>query len=328
MLIKKIIQTGVDITDPIKFAADPHALINLLAATYEGKCYAGCLVEKVLRVVEESECRINQYGYPNFGTTHVAFEVSATVFSEGEIINGCIVQNRNVSGVMICSHPKAAIIMPVHKNLESIQNGQIISVRVGHARYGIGTNKIAINARPLLPSPKATLFRVPPRAAAETNPATPGPIIERLSKTMTDETANMEALRTKSSKAWDTFDQLLYAYTQLQSKPAGAKAIDISDPAEVLKALTNGSAQYIVRDPRHGLSSPVAYVYESLPEDDNYTLVETATPVNIVASVVGDYTDYIRTIREMIETYNTEELLSNHRNLWLIFKKAKVEGTR
>jgi len=73
-------------------------------------------------------------------------QVTAIVYAAGEIINGCIVRNRDQNGILICSTDMVSIMMAPHPMLTSITKDQIISVRVGTVRYHTGTNKVAINA--------------------------------------------------------------------------------------------------------------------------------------------------------------------------------------
>ena len=145
MHITKIIKHGFDIDDPISFCSDIDVnLLSLIKNTFEHKCFRSCYIESINKIIQYSELEVDQEQNHTFCKVHVKFEVSATVYHPGEIINGCKV-TKKLNEVIICETDKATIWLNTHKYLSSVTEGQLISIRVGKVKYEIGYNKISIN---------------------------------------------------------------------------------------------------------------------------------------------------------------------------------------
>lgn len=314
MLIKKNIEIGIDVQNPINIFTDPENIKHILEDRYEGKCYRGCYIKKINRILRIGDCVINQDGSPNFGTIPVIMEVTAVAYAVGEIINGCVVQNKDKSGIIICSTDIASIMLLSNKSLESITKGQTISIRVAGVRYNQGSSKISINAIPYLFTNKPIIYKV--NAITEKDKLLLDNVLERI----TTEEEEMSKLKKENPRAWETFDQLLYAYKEEQKTPAGARTLNILD---IVSKGLDQKVIYLSRDPRINLSSPNVYGYvdEKFPED-SIKKYEVPTS-NALLLLLEDYCAHLRTIREMINIYGTEEMLNSHRNLWQIFKKSK-----
>ena len=306
MLCDKIIEVGLDISNPIAFYAN-NELMSILALKYEGICFRACLIKKVVRVIETSDCIINREGMPNFGTISVRFLARVLVYAEGEVINGCqIIQHDATIQTIICQTADASLIIS-DKLFESATVGQKISIRVGAARYNIGASKISINGVPFIQEPILVVYRF----GAGEIPA------HNLMIAINDEMAKMKEIRAgPNASHWDVMERLIYAYTTPQETPKGATEIPID--SLVGRAPL---AKYISRDPRIG-TRDVVYGYASVPVGAilNDQLIGPAA----VIAVLQDYYDYIRTVREFTEIYNTPEMIASHRNIWMIYKKAKT----
>src|SRR5581483_4275703 len=159
MLITKSIQTGLDIQSPIDVYSDARTnIMNILRDKYQGKCHFGCYVKSIVDIVNISECIMSSEGSNVYGKVNIQFEIEAIVYVPDEIINGCIVVNKDKKGIIVAQSEYAAIYLNAHPALASITKGQIISVRVSKAIYG--GERIAINAKPLMFSRKSLLFHV------------------------------------------------------------------------------------------------------------------------------------------------------------------------
>ena len=88
MIITKVIEVGIDIHNCINIYSDGDNIKHILIDRFEKKCFRGCYIKTVDRILRTSECIINQDGSPTYGTLSVIFEVTAVVFADGEIING------------------------------------------------------------------------------------------------------------------------------------------------------------------------------------------------------------------------------------------------
>lgn len=314
MLITKVIEVGINVQNCIGVYTDPENIRQILVERYEGYCIAGCLIKKIERILRLSECRITQDGSPNFGTISVIFEATAIVYAVGEIINGCVVKNKHKSGIIVCSTGIASIMLESHPMLDSITIGQIISVRVRAVKYNSSSSEIAVNAVLYVPHKESIIYKV--GTLNEQGKTLLANVLERIEFEETE----MKNLKKDNAKAWETFDQLLYAYKEVQPAPPGAKVLNLK---EIVKSGFNG-VQYLSRDPRINLSTPNVYGYIAGSVFSNDEKLRTEFPTStVMILMLEDYCAHLRTIREMINIYSTEKLLLDHKNLWQIFKKNK-----
>ena len=317
MIIKKNIEVGIDIQNCINIYTDPEIIKHILADRFEGKCYRGCYIKSINRILRMGDCLINQDGSPSFGTIPIIMEVTAVVYAVGEIINGCVVQNKDKNGIIICSTDIASIMLMSHKSLESITKGQVISLRVGNVRYNQGSLKVSINAIPYMFSNKPFIYKI--GIINEAVKSMISDVLERISF----EEGEMERLKSEKSKAWETFNSLLYAYKDEQKPPPGAKVFNLID---IAKGNVEKGVKYLSRDSRINLSSSNVYGYTSVQADqipNNAVIRDELQVSNVLIILLEDYCSHLRTIREMINIYSTEEMINIHRNLWQIFKKNK-----
>lgn len=315
MIIIKIIELGLNVQDCIGLYTDPDNIKQILIDRYEGQCYASCYITQINKIRKISECVINQDGNPTFGTISIVCEVTAIVYARGEIINGCVVQNRGEKGVIVASTNVASILISPHPLLESIVEKQIISVRVGAARYNRGATRISVNALPFLPKQVAPTYRVEPF-----NIKASSALFEDVLRRIGEEEAEVATLKTENGKAWDTFDQLLYVYREPRAAPVGSQVLDVRKiAAEGIKNKT-----YLCRDPCLNLSSPNVCSYSDSTLPLGSSAVSDLTGDSVILLLLEDYCAHLRTIREMIGLYNTEKLITDHRNLWQIFRKIKA----
>ncbi len=315
MKILKVLEVGINIQNCIGIYADEDNIRQILVDRYEGRCFKGCFIKTVEKILKTGRCMINQDGDPSFGTISVIFEATVIMYVNGEIINGCVVKNRDARGVLVCNTEYASIMVSPHDLLVSVVKDQIISVRVGATRYNGSSNKISIGAVLYLPNQETIIYKMN-GILSEPVKATLTNVLERIQY----EEDEMEKLR---GKAWEVFDGLLYAYKEPQKQPA-VTLMNIKDIAKTGFKSTN---YYISRDPKIHPSTPSVYVYTSIPESANAStikIVEELSASNVILILLEDYCSHLRTIREMVEIYNTEKLINDHKNLWSIYKKNKL----
>lgn len=314
MIINKVIEVGLDIQNTINLYNDDDNIKRILSDKYEKKCFKGCYIQSINHIIKVGDCVINQDGVPNFGAISVIFEVTAIVYANGEIINGCTVVNKDKSGMIICSTDIASIIVKMHKSLESITKGQIISLRVWAVRYNQGAEKMSISAVPYLFQPKSQIYKI----GNVTNKSTE--IVHNVLERIEFEVQEMEKIKKENVRAWETFDQLLYAYKTEQPNPPGSISQD-------LLALAKGELKnigYVNRDNRMKLSKNLVYCYAEDKFPENAIIESELSTENVLLILLEDYCAHLRTIREMVGIYNTTELINSHHNLWQILKKNKM----
>jgi hypothetical protein len=323
MRIIKVIEVGVNISDPIELYVNPDKLRQLLADKYEGRCYAGCYVEKVTRILAHSDCVINQDGPPTFGTLSVQIEVSALIYLSGEIINGCTINSVEESCI-VCAADHAAIIIERGDNpyLSPFKPGQIISVRAADARYPISNSAISVGAVIYVPTTEFIAYKVPATYFAFTEIET-GMLDDVLGRIEAEEQYKKDGAH---AKEYGVFDQYLYPYKQKQALPRGVTA-ELTITGLVTAIRADGGAKLLKsraclsRDPGMGLSEPTVYAYDS--ETAAGVEVAEMDAMSVILTILEDYCAHLRTLREMVGVYHSPEIIKANHSLWMLYKKVK-----
>ena len=305
MYIHKLIEIGIDIENPIPFFADPNNnLLRYLKEIYEKKCFRSCFIIEVLRIIKQSEPIIDQEQDHCFAKINIQFEVSAIVYILGDIINGCTVINKDKTGSILCISKYACIGLKAHKYFQGVQLNQLISVVVGDANYHPGSSQISIKGLPLLFTDPIIYYIDPSKFTSEQKES-----IDDIILSITNE----ENLKGDiPERAWQFFDDRLYSYREKMEQPKNVVEMSI---------FKLSVAGWFSRDPKIRLSKPIMYYYKDPPDKP----VSTTDSFESYLAILNNYHNIIRTIREMTEIYNTEELMQSHNNIWRIFDKFKLE---
>lgn len=324
MYITSPIRFTINVSDCIGIFVTEDNIIKTFKKIYENICFSQHYIVSINHIMRLSECVINKDGSPNFGTITGICDTTSIKYAPGEIINGCTVvpAGSNSDSIILCETDIADIALLRCPELNSITSGQKISIRVGMVQYNHGVSKIAINAIPYSINKTPIIYAINAKIKEFVNYKKDNKkFFDDILTRITDEKEQMELLKKNNSKAWNTFNQLLYAYKTPQNAPDNVAVKDIND------ILTNGCDKniYLSRDPRLNLSDPLVYVYHSqsdFPSDS--MLISNHSPTDVILLLMEDYCAHLRTIREMIEIYNTEEIISNHANLWRMFTSSKI----
>jgi hypothetical protein len=303
MIITKVIEVGIDIKDCINLYSDPDNLRQIIEYKYLNRCFRGCYITSITRIIKTGVCVINKDGNPTFGTIPVIFEVAAICYMPGEIVTNCLVISNKTTGIL-CTTAYSSIMIAPHALLSSITKGNIITICVGQAVYKIGLDKISINAVLYTPRVSNDIFFMKHEEINES-------ILEDVKSRIQQEEAAAVLLR--KNTAWDMFDKLIYAFVD-------DKADLVTNKVNILELQPQD--MYISRDPRIRMTTPFAAVFDKPNENTPYHTNMTAE--NVVLLLHEDYYAHLKLVRELVEIYSTPELIRAHNHLWLIYKKMKL----
>ena len=309
MLIKKVIEVGLNIKDIINTFTDDNNILSILSEIYENKCFRECYIKSVDTLNRMGDCVINQEGSPDFGVMPIVFTATALVYTPGEVINGCLVKSRSDTGILICVTSTASIYINPHISLNSIIPGQIISVVVGATCYSIGSSTISVNAMPFLPNTIQRLYKL---SNIELDQRM---LVGVLSK-IKDEEDLMVSLQTK--EVYVKFRELLYPYkTKLNA--SGTK-INISTFA----SYKFNVGDTIGRDIKDSFVNNTMRIYSTADIPATAELHSEVLFTGVILLLLEDYYNQMRILRELTEIY-TPEILTTHKNVLQILTKYKLE---
>jgi DNA-directed RNA polymerase subunit E'/Rpb7 len=322
MIIKKRIQTAININDCIGFYTDfENNLMDLLKNRFINRCFRKCFIIEILEIIRSSECVINQDGAPDFGTINVIFDVNAIIYTPGEIINGVNVVSRDGSGILTCDTEHANIVVGYDPLFNSVYVGQKISIRVYKTKYTIGSDKIDISAVPVVFEKSAILFKYIPDNL-------PGDFVNYISDNESKINAvNAELEKLKNEPGYKVFSMLFYPFSTPKELPKGAAQMSIF---EFAKNPPNKQC-YITRDPRILHTTSLIAVYDT-PSDCgiSHEVANCDIKGEIILSTLMDLCyNQMRSVVELIKIYNEPKMVEAHKNIWLIYtaiKRREIEN--
>jgi len=185
-----------------------------------------------------------------------------------------------------------------------------MSVRVNRAAYTPNMETVAINAIPYLPARKFTAYAIVPGAVDEA-------ILADVRARITEEETLAAQLKIDHASAYTLFERLLFPYPDVID---GAKMPLMEFAVDAIAGkITKG---YVSRDPRMNPSQSFVYLYTDAPNDPYAVIRDNIVLEAVVVELLEDYCAHLRTIREYIELYPTDQVKS-HVNLWAIYTKNK-----
>lgn len=312
MIITKIITYAIDIYDPIGFCTDIESNVkSILDHRLRGRCYQGCFIMEITRILNIGDLIIAQEGSPTYGILSVIFEVQATILAPGDVINGCKMTSRDATGVVLCETDAAKIMIFDSAPFASVTPGQLVSVRVVNQVPTIGATNIAMLGEPMIPARKQKVYSVPGPLTVE-QLAVVAPALTRA----LDELARCKPVRTVAT--WKFFDDLLYAWRD--ATPAPGTPYD-------LRAIAAGEIEppaWLSRDNRLRLTEPTTCGYESEPTGNDIIIDGSLDAAGVVVALLAEWEMHLRNIRQHIEIYSTPELMKSHQNVWRMYTKLKL----
>ena len=153
MIIKKIIETFLDISDPKEIFAPNRddIILEKLRAKFVGICFMSCLIMSVNRIIRRSYVYMKDT-LDGDALTNIQFEVDAIIYFDGEIINGVTIVKKEPNGIIHAKSKYAGIQLSIQPNMTIFKEGDIVPVIVKRVRYNVNQNAASILAVPFMPS--------------------------------------------------------------------------------------------------------------------------------------------------------------------------------
>jgi hypothetical protein len=171
MFLKVNYQVGLDINNCVAFYTNfDENLIARLHRDYDGICYGGNLILRVLSVVRTGECMFLNSTSATTGTLSVIFAALVVSYAPGDLIAGCVVGPiRDPTRVtMQSTHANAMIVQTGGDQDTAVLNtGAIVTVYVTGSYAGPGFDRISVTANLYEPSPITHYYPVMPGTSAD-----------------------------------------------------------------------------------------------------------------------------------------------------------------
>lgn len=152
MIIKRILETYMDISDP-KDIFSPNRdnmIMDKLVEKFVGVCYMSCFIVKINKVIRRSYIYMKDT-LGGDAYTNVMFEVDAIVYQVNEIINGCKIIKKEPNGIIHGKSDHAGIQLSIQPNMSIFKEGDVVPVIVKRVRYNVNQTAVSVLAVPFIP---------------------------------------------------------------------------------------------------------------------------------------------------------------------------------
>ena len=291
MHFEKVIDTTVDITNPINFCADKRRhLFTELRNKFVGRCFKGAYVLGVKEILDCGACHLVRTNGTGDGYIDVRFLAEVAVFSRWDILTGVEIMSRQqmIVGVygggapgeagegeapgLKRAAPRAVVTILASKSAEALAVGQKIPVRVLLAQHMPMQAQVSLVATLLVCDQTAPAYRL----RGSLDPSARAELAPMLAAVERELEARAALVRDRRADLW-FFELLLYAFrAPADARGADARGAEESagvpaweggpawqgPPAQALEAGAEGvSVLGIVRRVVGGESVPVTGVW-------------------------------------------------------------------
>lgn len=346
----KLILVSIDIENVISiFVNAEENLLNILVNKYEGKCFAGCYIVKVITIVRRSECIMMQHNESGDGSIDIQFGAEVIELYQNEIVSGCILIKKDAERKMLIAMTKiddnvkvndrhndrikhsnptddtipVALNITIDKNFDSLKTEQIIPARIIRCLYSIGNDKIQAFAKPWIPNQLPVIIY---NCSELTVTKEDLIIIEKLSALSMKQKKHLETL---DKKEIAFFSDIIYPFkTKFSGRDLKSKKYDLLSMV-LTTTTTTTKYKYLSRHPGTDVMDSSIYEWDSSTSSDLtgiQTEVKTFTTMaEVLSGLLIEYYSQMKLITDFCYNYSTKQKKEAHINLWKIYKSAQLE---
>lgn len=308
MYIKKILETYIDITDPVDIFSGniDDMLINKLKEKFVGKCCMSCLIINVNKIIKrsfiymkdtlEGDCNVN-----------IMFEVDAIEYIKNEIINGCKIIKKESNDIIHGISEYAGIQIKIPANISIFKEGDIIPVIVKMTRYNINQTAISVLATPFMPNNDPAICYKIRNTLSEKETD----IIKNILSQIKAEELIIKNMDGNSKKIYKFFIELL---SNKDNKTI--KNTDILNKFNINNILDIKSG--VITTPKTDFITSDIY---SIKENDK-NIVHESMFIAFSSILIGHLCN-LQSIKGFLKYYQTIDDIKKHKNIWKLYSSMK-----
>lgn len=322
MIIKKVLETSIDLTDPVEiYNHDINPMIiKKLTTRYKNRCFQSIYVLSIVKIIRRSSIKMTTARLDGSASIDIQFEVEGIVLIEGNILHGCKVIEIHTNAIT-AEHKYVGIKLQrdsSNKISQILQIGQVIPVIVKKVRYIPNQSKISMIASPYVPSiTDPVVYKISSGLSMEET--------EKLGMFI-DQIADELKLHTDTeTKRYAFFKDLMYPYkvnmkyeSSHQAESLGFKPVELN--LTNLTKISHGLLTYPSEDNR----SNNRMFWSKKTSVPGGIMVVNADMFPVVASYLNQYLTYLMALRGFVETYKTDESIKGLIAYWRMCKMSKL----
>jgi hypothetical protein len=338
MYCVKNFTTTINIVDPINFCQniEMHILTDL-RSRFQGKCYKGCYVISIRDILNYSNCQIISTNLSSDGLINVIFSADTFVYGKWDIlisVNMLKCDKVQIGQFQEQDSPVKSIVGLLQNTSQIFYVGQKIPSRVVQVLYKPG-QQMNIVAIPLSCDKHVSIYNVKGNLKADAK----SEITKFNELIMSEMNLREQSLKieSKRSSIW-FFENLLYGYITEGSQkteeiickngmkwsgPPGIKTnhktvnlVDIMHDYD--KSREYNLTGVWTRDLSIYRSSPLICKLDKIP--DGSVSIEV-NPRQLMIEQLKNMYDFLKAVRQLADTYDTDELVTSHMNVWAFMKQ-------
>ena len=311
----------ITISDPIAAAIDlDKYILDYIKQVYENRCYRGFLIISVLNIIKRSKLTALSNILDGSANVNVHFNAEVITYLENEIIVGCRIKIKKEISIM-CETPTARIALKTNERLNSFTVGQLITLVVQKAVLTTNDDVASISALPYFPDGRQIIYK---------------PTVDPLRKDFISFIINeietiLTSIKSLSEKQVESYKLFVNSTSLVDNVPDmkyEEPHVDIyklvRDNIDNLDSIKEKLMPYVVIN--HKVSNPIDPIVFVPKSIESVELKKAIIPIylsNMVESILCDYREHIKMIREMLMVYNSSEIVNAHKNYWLFFKSFR-----
>lgn len=315
MFIKKVLETYIDITNPINiFSGDiEKMLIDKLHEKFVNKCYMSCLIIKINKIIKRSYIYMNDTleGDCNI---NIMFEVDAIEYIKNEIITGCKIIKKESNGIVLAMSKYAGIQINIPDNLSIFKEGDDIPVIVKMVRYNINQTSISILATPFMPNTEPIIYYkiIDTLSKPEEN------IIKSLLSQINNEELTIQNIDSNSKKIYSFFNNLL----SNKSQEIDYKKLFSEKSSEFKISNILNIKSGIVFNNGLDFSNPVIINITDYKNNSDEKLIEESAFIAF-STILTNHLCNLQSINGFIKYYPKIENIKKNKNIWQLYSSMK-----
>lgn len=304
MRLTKIKDAQVDIYEMSELYGGSIDMVIMkhLNDDFVGQCHDSCLYLKINKVIRSGDVIVTYAAGTTKSYVNVQFEAEVMQYAPREGLVCKVLHIDSASNYMQAEKTdQIAVNMHRAKKMKTIQNGQLVPIRVIKSGYQIAKRAISISGTLyLIPQSETYIFHI--GALTEDDIADLQPYLDEISALEKD-------IKKLDKKMVKYFNDLVYPFTK-------TKIVE-GNQVSMLKLKASG---YIVRHERTDKLTPFIHVLKKKPKNG---VVQIQPAKLVYQAFLNDYKLHILFIIDMVNSFEDPSVRKSHKNLWEIYKSYK-----
>lgn len=325
MKIRKTYEAIINLSATEMYSGIDAVILDKLKKNFEGRCKEGSFLINIISITKRSSCKISKSHLDGSGTVNVQYLAEAVTFHKGDILSVCEIIRIEKNHKILCKYDNYTIVwIKGNRSLQSLRPGQKIPVLVSYVSYGKSQDKIVVYGVPYTYPNRFSVFIL-----SDATSSMMYEDVEILKMKMDELSYELDLYNKTDMKIRQFLSDIYYPYKKKVlnfSKEIKMLSIEKIDKINMEEGTLLFRHQLINKSTDSVMMLPS--FQDTLKEFDSQLYkfeIVHESPIRALLFMIDDYVKFIRLIRELATTFNTEKLLESQNNIWTIYRNIKKD---